>query len=70
MAGSVRGLCVAAAAAAWALAGPLLLGIVDEVTQSLARNRSSDIWDLAADAVGITVAYACSMWAMREEARL
>lgn len=42
----------------WALTGPLLLAIFDEVTQSLARHRTADVWDLAADAVGIAVAYA------------
>jgi VanZ family protein len=46
----------------WALTGPILLGIVDEVTQSLSRNRSADVWDLAADTVGIALVYAVAQW--------
>jgi VanZ family protein len=47
----------------WAWAGPLLLGVVDECTQTLSRQRSADPWDFAADACGIAVAY----WWMRRK---
>ena len=41
----------------WAMTLPLLVAIADEVTQSFSRVRSPDVWDLAADAVGIVLAY-------------
>lgn len=42
----------------FALWGPLLLGVVDELAQTLSPNRSADPWDFLADAVGIAVASA------------
>lgn len=41
----------------WAWAGPLLVAVADELTQSYSRLRSPDIWDFAADALGIALAY-------------
>jgi VanZ family protein len=41
----------------WALWAPMLLGLADEWTQSLSRNRSSDVWDFLADTAGIVLAY-------------
>lgn len=43
---------------AFALWAPLALGLADELTQSLSRNRSADALDFAADTVGVILGYA------------
>ena len=37
---------------------PLALGLADELSQTLSKSRSADIWDFAADSAGIILGYA------------
>lgn len=43
----------------WAAGIAFLYGCIDELTQLLVPSRSCDIWDLAADSVGIVCGITC-----------
>lgn len=43
----------------WAAGIAFAYGCIDELTQSLIPSRSCDVWDLAADSVGIAVGITC-----------
>lgn len=44
---------------AWAAGIAFAYGCIDELTQMLVPSRSCDIWDLAADSVGIVCGITC-----------